>query len=148
VFTLESPLGVRMILNQVQPPGYEIDQRIPNTRLNPYFMAGWVGLLITGLNMLPVSQLDGGHVIYALLGKWSHWVARGLVVLAIAWSVYHLQVLWVLMIGLVLMIGTDHPRTRDDRAPLGWFRIALGIASLAIPVICFSPMALATGMGG
>ncbi|MEQ8788576.1 MAG: site-2 protease family protein [Pirellulaceae bacterium] len=148
VYALESPLGVRLVLDEVRPPGYEVGQAIPNTSLNPFFMAGWVGLLITGLNMLPVSQLDGGHVIYALLGKWAHWVARALIVLAIAWSVYHAQPTWVLMIGLVLLIGTDHPPTRDDRAPLGWFRIVLGVVSLAIPILCFSPMALTTGMGG
>lgn len=147
-YSLESPLGVRMVLDEIQPPGYRPGQRIPNSRLNPFFMAGWVGLLITGLNMLPVSQLDGGHVIYALLGKKAHWIARGLIVLAIAWSVYNEQPTWVLMIALVLLIGTDHPPTRDDKAPLGWFRIGLGIASLIIPFLCFSPTALTSGMGG
>ena len=36
------------------------------SQVNPYFMAGWVGMLITGLNMLPISQLDGGHTIFPL----------------------------------------------------------------------------------
>jgi membrane-associated protease RseP (regulator of RpoE activity) len=145
-FSLESPLGVRLALDRVRPPGYEPgDGVIPNTSLNPYFMAGWVGLLITGLNMLPVSQLDGGHVAYTLLGKWAHWVARAFVIVAIAYSVYTMVPTWSLMIVLVLLMGTDHPPTRDDRAPLGWFRIALGIASLAIPILCFSPQALMVG---
>jgi Zn-dependent protease len=146
-FALESPLAVRWALDKTQPPGYEPGSRmIGNNSLNPYFMAGWVGLLITGLNMMPVSQLDGGHVAYALLGKWAHWLARGVMVLAIAFTVYASVPLWVLMIGLVLLLGVDHPPTRDDNAPLGWFRIGLGVASLAIPVLCFSPFALMTGM--
>jgi hypothetical protein len=142
-FSLESPLGVQMALDRMQPPGYKPGNgMIPNTCLNPFFMAGWVGLLITGLNMMPVSQLDGGHVTYALLGKLAHWLARLFMVAAIAYSVYAGIHIWALMIGLVLLLGTDHPPTRDDRAPLGWFRIALGIASLAIPILCFSPKAL------
>lgn len=143
-FTLDQPLAVRMALEQSPPPGYTPGTIIWWSHLNPFFMAGWVGLLITGLNMLPVSQLDGGHVIYALLGKRAHWIARGFMVLAIAYVVYHMgeAFTWVLMIMLVLLIGTDHPPTRDDTVPLGWFRTTIGYASLAIPVLCFAPRAL------
>ena len=38
-------------------------------QVNPYFMAGWVGLLVTALNMMPVSQLDGGHITYCMFGR-------------------------------------------------------------------------------
>lgn len=144
-YTLDQPLAVRMALQQERPPGYAEDSTIWWSHLNPFFMAGWVGLLITGLNMLPVSQLDGGHVIYALLGKWAHWIARAFMVLAIAYVVYHLEPTWILMIFLVLLIGTDHPPTRDDTVPLGWFRTALGYASLTIPILCFAPKALMLG---
>ena len=50
--------------------------------------------------------------------------------------------LWILLGGaafLVLLIGTDHPPTRDDSVHLGWFRIVLGALSLLIPVFCFAP---------
>jgi hypothetical protein len=46
---------------------------------------------------------------------------------------------WLLMAFLVLLIGTDHPPTRDDSVRLGWFRIVLGALSLLIPVFCFAP---------
>ena len=144
-FSLQCPLAVHWALQYLAPPGYNGGTAIANSQLNPYFMAGWVGLLITGLNMLPVSQLDGGHVIYTLFGKWAHWVARGFMVLAIAYVVYMGAYVWTIMILLVLLIGTDHPPTRDDNVRLGWFRTALGLASLAIPVLCFSPLALMVG---
>lgn len=111
-------------------------------QVNSYFMAGWVGMLITGLNMLPVSQLDGGHVIHALFGRWAKWIGRSFLVAAIAFVVSAEEPLWTLMIVLVLLIGPDHPPTRDDRVPLGFTRRCIGFASLAIPVLCFPPFGL------
>ena len=119
--------------------GYRAGDPIWLNQLNPYFAAGWVGFLITGLNMFPVGQLDGGHVMYTLFGKFSHWVADGIVVLAIAYMVYAQQMVLILMVLLLLIFGTRHPPTADDNVPLGWFRTTLGIVSLSIPILCFPP---------
>jgi membrane-associated protease RseP (regulator of RpoE activity) len=107
--------------------------------LNPFTMAGWVGMLITGLNMLPISQLDGGHVIYALFGRKAHLIARAFLVLAILFVVFANAAIWTPMLILVILIGTDHPPTADDRMTLGPLRWAIGLAALAIPVLCFPP---------
>ena len=112
--------------------------------LGSRLMAGWVGLLVTGLNLVPVSQLDGGHVTYALFGRWAHWFARAFmlaafVYMAVMYYGYGQPPMWMLMAVLVLLMGTDHPPTRDDRVHLGWFRVVLGLASLAIPIFCFVP---------
>jgi membrane-associated protease RseP (regulator of RpoE activity) len=100
-------------------------------------MAGWVGLLITGLNMLPVSQLDGGHVIYALFRRRAHWVARGFILFALAYIVLFDKMIWAPMAIIVVLIGTDHPPTADDQVRLGGFRQLLGYLSLLIPLLCF-----------
>jgi membrane-associated protease RseP (regulator of RpoE activity) len=102
-------------------------------------MAAWVGMLITGLNMLPLSQLDGGHVSYALFGKGAHLLARAVVLAAVWYMVDQQQYTWIVMLGIVFMIGIDHPPTSNDRAELGWGRWLLGFASLAIPVLCLAP---------
>jgi hypothetical protein len=143
-YKLRLPLAMRMMVDHLQPGQYNEQLGIPFSQLNAYFMAGWVGMLITGLNMVPVSQLDGGHVTYALFGRWAHWIARGFMLLvflymAAMYYLYRVQPMWMLMAVLVLLMGTDHPPTRDDRANLGWFRVLLGLASLAIPVFCFVP---------
>ena len=106
---------------------------------NALFMAGWVGLLVTGLNMIPVSQLDGGHVSYALFGRRAHWLARGILLAAITAIVVLGRYNWIAMVVIVALIGTDHPPIRDDGRPLGLGRTLLGLASLLIPVVTFMP---------
>lgn len=142
--TLDLPLAMRLAIDHLQPGAYNPQVGVPLSHANPYFMAGWVGLLVTGLNMMPVSQLDGGHVIYALFGRGSHWFARAFmlavfVYMGVALAVWNLPPTFIVMAYLVLLIGTDHPPTSDDSVPLGWFRTALGAVSLLIPVFCFVP---------
>lgn len=143
-FELENPLIVRLILDRAAPEGYQPGMKIGYSQLNSYFMAGWVGLLITGLNMLPVSQLDGGHVIYVLFGKRARWVARAFLAAAFVFIIWERAWAWSLMAMIILLIGPDHPPTRDDTVPLGWFRTVLGWLSLLIPILCFPPHALQT----
>jgi len=137
---LEAPLVIQWLMKWIQPNGYASNSNVALSQLNAFYMAGWIGMVITGLNMLPVSQLDGGHVTYTLLGKKAHWIARGFMVLGIAYLVWlGAFAIWSIMIILVLFLGVDHPPTRDDSKPLGTFRTVLGYASLAIPFLCFPP---------
>jgi membrane-associated protease RseP (regulator of RpoE activity) len=109
------------------------------SQLNPCFMAGWVGLLITGLNMLPISQLDGGHTIYALFLQRGRAIARLFLIAAILFIVIEEVYFWTVMLTLVILIGIDHPPTANDNVSIGPVRWVVGLASLAIPVLCFPP---------
>ncbi|MDZ4779251.1 MAG: site-2 protease family protein [Planctomycetia bacterium] len=108
--------------------------------MNPWLLAGWGATLLTGLNMLPVGQLDGGHTAYALFGKRAHWLARAAMLVAGVYIVTSRDYGWIVMYGLVLFMRPSHPPTLDDAEPLGWPRWALGFVSLFIPVICLAPM--------
>lgn len=132
------PIAVRYLI-EVAHPGKLQGHEISVAQVNGWFMAAWVGLLVTGLNMMPVSQLDGGHVTYALFGKYAHWIARGFMVFVFAYFAYTLDFSLSLMAVLVLLLGTDHPPTRDDSRPLGWVRTLIGFCSLIIPWITFAP---------
>lgn len=114
-------------------------QWIGITQLNPFLMAGWVGMLITGLNMMPISQLDGGHTIYALFLEKAHTIAKWFVSFAIFYVVVNLNhaVMWAPMLVLVIFMGIHHPPTADDNVELGPIRWAIGLASLTIPLLCF-----------
>ena len=110
---------------------------------NALFMAGWVGLLVTGLNMIPVSQLDGGHIAAAVFGRRSAWIARGTLLTAIAGIVLFGRYNWVVMVVMVAFIGTDHPPIRDADRPLGALRTVLGLLAFIIPLVTFMPEPLA-----
>jgi len=132
------PLAVSLLRAWLRP---EIS---PNSELAPnaFYMAGWVGLLITGLNMMPISQLDGGHVTYGLWGEQSRWIGRSFLFAAIGYILVTENYSWTVMLLLVIFLGTDHPPTANDRVRIGPWRWALGMASLVIPILCFTPVPL------
>jgi membrane-associated protease RseP (regulator of RpoE activity) len=132
------PLLAKFLLHWLRPtlpPGAHL--------ANPIYMAGWVGMFITGLNMMPLSQLDGGHTIYALFLKRAHYIARAFLLAAMAIVVCYGLYNWTLMLVLVTLIGVDHPPTSDDKMSLGFVRTVIGLVSLAIPVLCFTPYPIA-----
>jgi membrane-associated protease RseP (regulator of RpoE activity) len=144
---LNSPLIVQWMMQHLHEPAWVAkSQWIGISQVNPYYMAGWVGMLITGLNMLPISQLDGGHTLYGLFGKRSFTYARGFVIVAIAYVVIHLDqaAIWTPMLILVILMGIHHPPTANDKVELDDFRWLLGVASLSIPIICFPLLGLRT----
>jgi membrane-associated protease RseP (regulator of RpoE activity) len=119
------------------PHGFALD-------LHPLALAGWVGLFVTALNLVPIGQLDGGHVLYALLRRKAHVVATVLLVAAAVMLVLDFRDLknWSLLIFLLVMIGPRHPPTADDYVPLGAGRIVLGWLTLAFLLIGFTPTPL------
>ncbi len=108
-------------------------------RYHPMAFAGWVGLLITSLNLFPIGQLDGGHVLYALLRRRARWVATAVLLGAVGAVAYYNLWGWSLMLLLVALIGPGHPPTADDAQPLGLGRVVLGCLTLAFIPIGFTP---------
>ena len=139
----DCPLLIEWMVGLIRPEHAAGLSEIRTSQLNAPFMAGWVGLLITGLNMLPVSQLDGGHVVYSLFGRRAHVIARAFTFLAILFVVFDDNaMIWSPMVILVILLGLDHPPTANDRVQIGPVRTILGWASLAIPLLCFPPHGL------
>lgn len=107
--------------------------------LHPIAFAGWVGIFITALNLIPIGQLDGGHILYALLRRKAHIVAQLLLVGAALGVVIGKYWGWSLMIVLLMLIGPIHPPTANDDVPLGPTRTILGWVSLLFVIIGFTP---------
>ncbi len=107
--------------------------------LGPLGYAGWVGVFITALNLMPISQLDGGHVIYALLRRKAHVVTTMLLALAILAVLLTGYYQWSLMLFLLILIGPNHPPTHDDNVPLGTGRVILGWLTLCFVFVGFTP---------
>ncbi|HEX5446634.1 MAG TPA: site-2 protease family protein [Pirellulales bacterium] len=107
--------------------------------LHPLAYAGWVGIFITGLNMIPIGQLDGGHVLYALLLRRAHGVAVVLFTAAAVAVALFGYGGWSLMLLLLYLTGPKHPPTADDTVPLGRSRTVLGWLTLSFAVLGFTP---------
>ena len=107
--------------------------------LHPVAFAGWIGLLVTMLNLLPIGQLDGGHIAYALLGERFNILAKYVLLLLIPMSYFSLNwLVWGLLI-LLLMRTTKHPPIYNIEDPLTNREKWIGSISLAIFILCFIP---------
>lgn len=120
----------RIIVGPI-PEGYDY-------ALSPAGFAGWVGLFVTMLNMLPIGQLDGGHIIYGLAGRYQHRIARIFIVIMMILGFWWHG--WWLLGILILLVGINHPPTLDNEKPLSPVSKAMGIAALIIFIICFLPV--------
>ena len=105
--------------------------------LGPLGLAAWFGLFITALNLIPIGQLDGGHVTYAWLGprafaisRMGSWICLALTYFGPNWLV------WSILLSL---LGRRHPPTLDDSLPLDRTRVIWAYIGLAIFVVCFVP---------
>jgi len=138
------------------PDGFEIQLGIPLlfefiTRLipvevsamHPVAFAGWVGMLVTALNLIPAGQLDGGHVLRAMLGEKSAYISNALPFLLITLGFYvsfflgkegFIWVFWGLLLSLFAASG--HPKPLNDEVPLGKGRIVLGVITFLLGLLC------------
>lgn len=117
--------------------------RAPAVALHPIAVAGWFGMFVTALNLLPMAQLDGGHILYAALPRRHEWFGRGFWVLIMLlgwfWSG------WLVWGALVLVLSRGrlgHPPVLDAYRPLPPTRRWLAWASLALFLATFTPIPL------
>lgn len=136
MMSMGNPLLVQWMAQWLVPDQADRYISVLNTEASPLMMAAWVGLLVTGLNMMPVGQLDGGHVAFGLLGPKSMWLGIAVLIAAAGYMIYFQVPIFSLMLILVLLMGPRHPPSRDDTRQLGLPRQILGWLSLAIPILC------------
>ncbi len=123
-------------------------QRLPDivnnvdVSLNQIAWAGWVGLLVTGLNLIPVGQLDGGHIAYVLLGKRARWLfwpsIAALLILLLVTQTF----MWGIWVLLLFVFGRQYAEPLDDVTPLDKNRRLLAIFSFFIFIVVFVPIPL------
>jgi membrane-associated protease RseP (regulator of RpoE activity) len=114
-------------------------------QLHPIAFAGWIGLFITALNLVPLAQLDGGHILYALVGNAQRYF--GLAFLALLLVLGRTWWGWWLWAGLIVVIGRGsirHPSVFDPEPPVTGPRRLVGWLCILIFVITFMPLPLQT----
>ena len=113
--------------------------------LHPLALAGWVGVLVTAINLLPAGQLDGGHIFRALFGEKARYVSYGAAAALFGFGFVYVG--WLLFAVLVLFLGLRHPPPLNDATPLDAKRIAVGALVVAILVSGFVIVPLAIPAG-
>ncbi len=133
--SLSSPL-IFQLLSRLAVGSVPPDQII---ELHPMAFAGWVGIFITALNLLPVGQLDGGHILYTLQPSRAYRISQAFLAFAVAAII--LGGLWhyALLVLLLWLMGPKHPPTVDLTTKLSRRRIILGWLALSFIILGLTP---------
>ncbi len=110
-----------------------------NAIIHPTLFAGWVGLFLTAINLLPIGQLDGGHVSRALLKEKHRYASWAVIAIVFALGLVYPG--WLMFAFIILfLIGTQHQPPLNDFSPLDNRRKILGVIAFIIFIICFAPI--------
>jgi membrane-associated protease RseP (regulator of RpoE activity) len=112
--------------------------------LHPVAFAGWIGLLVTALNLLPVGQLDGGHVAYALFPAYHRHVSLACLGLLVVCGVVFWEG-WLFWALLLAFLGLRHPPPSFDWVPLDGRRRLLGFITILVLILTFTPIPFKLG---
>src|SRR6266568_186328 len=141
--TFNDPLLFRLIARM-----FRIN--LDNSVVNSFYLAAWVGSLVTALNLMPVGQLDGGHGTFALFGQRAHWwigrVAFGLMLITtvFGWLWFRSPVMFLYVVLLAVMLRVRHPQP-EQMEPLGLARTIIGVITLIVFALCFLPFPITIG---
>lgn len=153
------------IIGLLQPPlavngGFQVELGIPplfefitrfirtsdSAALHPIAFAGWVGMLVTAFNLIPAGQLDGGHILRAMLGEKASRVSTLVPFMLISLGFYityfkgqdfgYFVVVWGLILSFFAAAG--HPAPLNDEIPLGKWRMALGVMTFFLGLLCIT----------
>ncbi len=128
------------LANRVVVPGLDAGTAI---LLHPLAFAGWLGIFVTALNLIPLGQLDGGHVLYALVGPRQRSIGMVFILLLLPLGLVWWG--WWLWAGVALAVGrgrVGHPPVQEEEAEPGRGRAILGWVALAIFLLSFPPAPL------
>jgi membrane-associated protease RseP (regulator of RpoE activity) len=131
--TLGNPLAITL-LGKVLRPGLHP----ASISLQPVGCAAWVGLFATALNLLPIGQLDGGHILYAVFGERHKTVSRGLFLALVPLGVF-CWAGWMVWAVVLLVVGLRHPLVMASSEPLDKGRKILALVATLIFVLTFVP---------
>lgn len=107
--------------------------------LNPIAFAGWIGMFVTAMNLIPIGQLDGGHIAYALFGRWYNALARVALIVLVAMGIWGWGV-WLFWALIIMILGIGHPSPLDPYQPLDKRRKIIGLIAMIILIITFIPV--------
>jgi membrane-associated protease RseP (regulator of RpoE activity) len=144
VIVFNDPPLLRLIANVLDRP---TSYTRPGLTVHPVIVGGWVGMFFTLLNLLPVGQLDGGHILRAMLGRRQETVAALVPGVLFALAAYlhfvrglglnesvGLWTFWGVLAAVVAYNGPAHPL---DETPVGWPRLVVGVLTFALGTLCF-----------
>ena len=112
--------------------------------LHPVAVAGWVGILATALNLLPIGQSDGGHILYAITGDRHGTLSKVCTLLLVPLGIF-VWWFWLVWAAALFWLGRRHPAIVDP-APLGGSRVRFALLGAAVFLLCFT--AAPTNLGG
>ncbi len=134
----QTVLGGSLIYNFLMRIFIKGDLHAQAVDLSPVAVAGWVGLFVTSMNLMPIGQLDGGHVSYAFFTRRHKLISNIFVAVLLAMGLLFPG--WLVWGVLLLFLGTKHPPVENPDEPLDAKRIAIGILALLIFIITFAPV--------